>query len=263
MGKHTGQECLLTPCRLRQHSFEIDYLDSKKKCCLTLIVLPLILNTDSKVPLVWNELTTKASTAWNFLYRLPENTDTNYIGLLLAFFSCRDPFACTPSFSRGETEVPKKSSCGPSWSLIKKPKHHAIIQWHITSRTYWAGQQGRQNAEWIEFAHSGFVGGYLLPTTLVNPLKVHRVLLCTDKPSVCSFAFCFASRASHLSETTKRRHVTCWGSFSGSPSLSSLLQTIVTSSSRKLVTGGPLVDTVCFLKRTTLQKGSSRPRLSP
>lgn len=54
--------------------------------------------------------------------------------------------------------------------------------------------------------------------------------------------FRFATRASHLSETTRSRDITCWGTFSGRPSWSSFLQTIVTSSSRKLVTGGPLVD---------------------
>ena len=94
---------------------------------------------------------------------------------LAFFFSCRDPFACIPSFLIGGSDIPKKSSCSPSWSFSRKLKHQTVIQRHTTHKTHRAGQQGRQNAEWTQFATFGFVGDYLLTTALVNPPKVHPV----------------------------------------------------------------------------------------
>lgn len=99
---------------------------------------------------------------------------------LAFFFSCRDPFAHIPSFLTGSSDVPKKSSCGPSWSFSRKPKHQTIIQWHITGKTYRAGQQGRQNTEWTEFAISGFVGNYSLQHRLT-----HQRSILQPGPHIC------------------------------------------------------------------------------
>ena len=53
----------------------------------------------------------------------------------------------------------------------------------------------------------------------------HRrsIMYPTHTATLTETLFCFATRASHLSETTRSRDVTCWGTFSGSPSWSSFL----------------------------------------
>lgn len=170
---------------------------------------------DSKVPLVWNQLTTKASTAWSLLYSLPQNTDTSHIAQLW------HSFACIPSFLTGNSDVPKKSNCGRSWSFRRKLKHQTINQWHIMGKTYRARQQGRQNAEWTEFA---ILGGFLvIIDSLQHWLTRQRsIMYPTHTAKLTETQFCFSTRASDMSETTRSRDITHWATFFGSPSWSSL-----------------------------------------